>query len=314
VFLNCKSTVADGLFEPHGCARYTWRVKIGLPDTLRYHRYGPWWEQFLVGIGVEVLKPQLGLTEALHEGAQLMPEEPPTIQLFLGRVLELAPDVDALIVPDLNPGAEPGDRAGTADPWAVDLGTVLGRRFSLPPIHSIPARLDPTETSTLALRLGLVLAQNAQIVRRVLDRTQSGLRPTRQQEPVWQRAGRRTVGVIGDPTLLEQPFLWQDARTTLERHNLHVILASDLPRERNLDVGRQRHPSLSLETDLEVAGAAVILEGKAQVRGLVALVQPHASIQAQLASELVRKAHKPAVLLESGSDLNAALTVFAPRV
>lgn len=289
-------------------------MKIGLPDTLRYRRYGPWWENFLSAIGVEVLKPELALEEALFEGAKLMPQEAPTVQLFVGRVLELAPLADALITPDLNPGAEPDDGGANGDPWAVDLGTVLGRRLSLPPLHTVPARLEMAETSHVAIRLGQMLAQNPQLVRRALDRTQSGLRAPRVPEPSWARSGKKTVGVVGDPTLLEQPFLWAGLRAKLERHDLYPVFASDLPRERTLELGRARRPDLRLETDLETIGGAAFLEGKAQVRGLIALVQPRAQMQADLGAEIVRKAHKPATVLEIDGDLDGMLEAFSAQL
>jgi hypothetical protein len=289
-------------------------VKIGLPDTLRYHRYGPWWESFLTTLGLEVVKPELTLEDAFNQGAKLMPEEAPTVQLFVGRVLEIAPLVDALITPDLNPGAEPGERGASTDPWAVDLGTVLSRRLSLPPLHTVPARLDPTETSHVAIRLGQVLAQNVQLVRRALDRTQSGLRAPRVPEPSWARAGKKTVGVIGEPTLLEQPFLWAGLRAKLEHHGLHPVFASDLPRERLLELGRARRPDLLLETDLETVGGAAFLEGKGQARGLIALVQPRAQMQAVLGAEIVKKAHKPAVVLELDGDLDGVLAAFSAQL
>ena len=289
-------------------------MKIGLPDTLRYHRYGPWWESFLKAIGMEVVKPELTLQEALLEGAKLMPQEAPTVQLFVGRVLELAPLVDALLMPDLNPGAEPDAHGADSDPWAVDLGTVLSRRLSLPPVHAVPARLDATETANAAIRLGQMLSQNTQIVRRALDRTQSGLRAPRAAEPTWARTGKKTVGVIGEPMLLEQPFLWAGLRAKLDQHGLHAVFATDLPRERTLELGHARRPDLKLETDREVVGGAAFLEGKGQVRGLIALVQPRSPVQSALAAEIVKKAHKPAALLELDVDTDAVLAALVAKL
>ncbi len=289
-------------------------MKIGLPDTLRYHRYGPWWESFLTTLGLEVIKPELSLEDALSQGAKLMPEEAPTVQLFVGRVLELAPLVDALLVPDLNPGAEPGERGASTDPWAVDMATVLARRLSLPTLHAVPTHLDVTETAHVAIRLGQILAQNVQIVRRALDRTQSGLRTPRVPEPTWARTGKKTIGVIGEPTLLEQPFLWAGLRAKLDQHGLHAVFASDFPRERLLELGRARRPDLLLETDLETVGGAAFLEGKGQAKGLIALVQPRAQMQAVLAAEIVKKAHKPAVLLELDGDLDGVLGAFSAKL
>jgi hypothetical protein len=285
-------------------------VKIGLPDTLRYGRYGAWWEAFLTNLGVEVIKPNLPLEAALLEGARLMPQEPTPVQLFVGRVLELAPLVDALILPDLNPGAEPGT-GKAVDPWMVDFSSVLGRRLSLPPLHRIPARLDQTETASFAVRLGVAVTQNTTLVRRSMDRMQTGLKPAKMTEPVWAKAAHSSIGLVGDPSLLEEPFLLQEFLAMLELHGLHAVNASDLPREKVFELGRKRLPD-ALETEIETVGGAALLEGKAQILGLIAVSPANAPLQTLLGKDIVKRARKPALQLELGSpDIEAKLAQFA---
>jgi CoA enzyme activase uncharacterised domain (DUF2229) len=285
-------------------------VKIGLPDTLRYQRYGAWWEAFLTNLGVQVLKPSLPLEDSLNEGARLMPSEPVTVQLFVGRVLELAPLVDAIIVPDLNPGAEPG-MGQAVDPWMVDLSSMLSRRFSLPALHSIPTRLDPTETSSFAVRLGVAMMQNTTLVRRSMDRMQTGLKPAKPSEPVWAKAGLTGIGLVGDPSLLETEFLLKDFMALLEQHGLHAVNASDMPREKVFEFGRKRLPD-ALETDVEAVGGATFLEGKAQILGLIALAPANAPLQTKLGKDIVKRARKPAVQPELGAaDLETKIAAFA---
>ena len=285
-------------------------MKIGLPDTLRYQRYGAWWEAFLTNLGVEIIKPSLPLEDALAEGARLMPSEPVTVQLFVGRVLEIASLVDAIVVPDLNPGAEPG-MGQAVDPWMVDLSSMLSRRFSLPVLHSIPTRLDPTETSSFAVRLGVNMMQNTTLVRRSMDRMQTGLKPAKPSEPVWAKAGLSSIGLVGDPSLLETDFLLKDFIALLEQHGLHAVNASEMPREKVLEFGRKKLPD-ALETDIEAVGGAAFLEGKAQILGLIALAPANAPLQTKLGQDIVKRARKPAVQLELGSaDLETKIAGFA---
>jgi hypothetical protein len=272
-----------------------------------YTRYGAWWEGFLNALGVNVVKPRLEFAQSLEHGAQTMPDEAPLMQLFVGRALELAPNVDALLLPDLNPGSEPGTKGSSGDPWMVDLPSVLGRRFSLPPIYTVPAALSPTETPAYAVRLGQALVGNAQTVRRVLDRTSNALRPARATEPVWQRGGAQTVGVVGNPALLEQAFLMAPVLEALRAANLHPVLGTDLPRERALETGQRKRPELTLETDLETAGTATMIEQKGQVKGLIVLTEPRSMAETAFAQSLVKKANKPALLLELGEDYAAKL-------
>ena len=287
-------------------------MRIGLPDTLLEKHYLPFWEAFLGTLELEVVKPKADFEQSLEAGTRLMPSEPPSIQLFVGRVLELADvGVDAIIVPDLNPGAEPGEKAGRADPWAVDLASVLAQRVSLPNLEAVPAYLsDPT--SSVAVRLGQAWTQNTRIVQRGLDRAQLYLKPARTPEPNWNLAGRKTIGVIGEAALLEQPWLWRDAKLALEAAGLHAVLATQLPRERLLEAGKKRRSDLTLETDLEVVGGAITLEAKGQVRGLISLQQPNANMHAILATETLRKAHKPTLALTfDDADLQQKLEAFA---
>ena len=291
-------------------------MRIGLPDTLLEKHYLPFWEAFLGTLELEVVKPKADFEQSLEAGSRLMPAEPPNIQLFVGRVLELADiGVDAIIVPDLNPGAEPGEKAGQADPWAVDLASVLAQRVSLPTLEAVPAYLsDPTSslTSSIAVRLGQAWTQNTRIVQRGLDRAQLYLKPARAPEPNWNHAGRKTIGVIGEAGLLEQPWLWREAKTALEAAGLHAVLATQLPRDRLIEAGKKRRSDLTLETDLEVVGAAVTLEAKGQVRGLISLRQPNANMQAILADEVLRKAHKPTLALSfDDPELQQKLEAFA---
>ncbi len=291
-------------------------MRIGLPDTLLDRHYIPFWEAYLNTLEIEIVKPKAEFEHSLEAGAQLMPAEPPSIQLFIGRVLELADiGVDAIIVPDLNPGAEPGEKAGRADPWAVDLASVLAQRVSLPTLEAVPAYLtDPTSslTSGIAVRLGQAWTQNTRIVQRGLDRAQLYLKPSRTPEPNWNYAGRKTIGVIGEAGLLEQPWLWRDAKLALEAAGLHAVLSTQLPRERLIEAGKKRRSDLTLETDLELVGAAITLEAKGQVQGLISLRQPNANMHAILADEVLRKAHKPTLALSfDDPELQQKLEAFA---
>jgi CoA enzyme activase uncharacterised domain (DUF2229) len=287
-------------------------MRIGLPDTLLDRHYTPFWEAYLGTLEIEVVKAKADFEQSLDAGSRLMPSEPATIQLFVGRVLELADiGVDAIIVPDLNPGAEPGEKAGRADPWAVDLASVLAQRVSLPTLEAVPVYLsDPT--SSIAVRLGQAWTQNTRIVQRGLDRAQLYLKPARTPEPNWNYAGRKTIGIIGEAGLLEQPWLWREAKLALEAAGLHAVLSTQLPRERLIEAGKKRRSDLTLETDLELVGAAISLEGKGQVRGLISLRQPNANMHAILADEVLRKAHKPTLALSfDDAELQQKLEAFA---
>jgi hypothetical protein len=178
-------------------------------------------------------------------------------------------------------------------------------------LHSIPTRLDPTETSSFAVRLGVAMLQNTTLVRRSMDRMQTGLKPSKPSEPVWSKAGLSSIGLVGDPSLLETDFLLKDFMALLEQHKLHAVNASDMPREKVLEFGRKRLPD-ALETDVETVGGATFLEGKAQILGLIALAPANAPLQTKLGKDIVKRARKPSVQLELGAaDLETKIAAFA---
>lgn len=284
-------------------------MRLGLLDTVLFGRYGAWWTTLLENIGVEVALPKASFAESLQLGQRAMPNEPVTMQLMVGRVLELATDVEGLLIPDVNPGAEPGTRGAALEPWLVDLPTMLAQRYSLPTIYKIPPRLEPNETAGYAVRLGQSLTGNAQLVRRALDRLQASLKPSPIPEPLWTKAGMQTVGVVADVLLLEQPYLMQDTLTSLEQAGLHTILLSTMPRVRAVEEGKRINPYL-LEIDHEMIGAAKMLAQKAAVRGLVFITQPYATAQSKLLGRSAHNTKKPTVMLEWGNIETARLEKF----
>jgi hypothetical protein len=288
-------------------------MRIGLPDSVLFNRYGTWWTTFLEGIGIDVVLPKASFADSLKVGQNSMPDEPATMQLLIGRVFELSTEVEALLIPNVNPGAEPGTRGAALEPWLVDLPIMLAQRFSLPTIYDIPARLEPNETTLSAVRLGQTLIGNAQVVRRSLDKIQASLKPTHPPEPLWQYAGRTTIGLVADPLLLEQPFLIADTIAALENAGLHPIPISTMPRARATEEGKRINPHL-LEIDHEMIGSAKLLSAKAAIRGLVYISQPNAAAHRRLLERSAFNTKKPTLLLEWNNLDFAALQEFAKKI
>lgn len=288
-------------------------MRLGLADTVLFGRYGAWWTEFLVAIGVDVVLPKAPLADSFKLGQNAMPEELPTMQLLVGRVLELSTQVDGLMVPDLHPGAESGTRGAALEPWLVDLPTLLGQRFSLPSIYKIPPNLEPSQTVRLAVQLGQTFTGNAQVVRRALDRLQSKLKTIETEEPIWQKAGKNTVALVGDPVLLEQEFFVEEPLRQLEAVGLHPIAISAIPRARAIEEGQRINKNL-LELDLEMIGAARLLAQKAVVRGVVYLYQPFGVAQQQLLKHSFNNTKKTGIMLEWGNIDVAQLKNFADTI
>jgi hypothetical protein len=288
-------------------------MRIGLPDSVLFNRYGTWWTTFLEGIGIDVVLPKASFADSLKVGQNAMPDEPATMQLLIGRVFELSTEVEALLIPNVNPGAEPGTRGAALEPWLVDLPTMLAQRFSLPTIYNVPARLETSETTGIAIRLGQTLTGNAQMVRRSLDKIQANLKPSHIPEPMWQYSGRTTIGLVADPLLLEQPFLIADTLTALETAGLHPIPISTMPRARAIEEGKRITPYL-LEIDHEMIGSATLLAAKAAIRGLIYIAQPNAAAHRRLLKRSAHNTKKPTLTLEWNNLDLVALQEFAQKI
>jgi hypothetical protein len=288
-------------------------MRIGLPDSVLFNRYGTWWTTFLEGIGMDVVLPKASFADALKVGQNAMPDEPVTMQLLIGRVFELSTEVEALLIPDINPGAEPGTRGAALEPWLVDLPTMLATRFSLPTIYKVPARLETSETTSAAVRLGQTLTGNAQVVRRSLDKIQASLKPSQTPEPMWQHAGRTTIGLVADPILLEQPFLIADTLAAFEQAALHPVFITSMPRARALEEGKRINPNL-LEIDHEMIGSATLLASKAAIRGLVYITQANTPAHHKLLERSAANTKKPTLILEWNNFDLMALNEFVEKI
>lgn len=277
-------------------------MKVGLLDTLG-SRYLRFWEPYLRDLNVQVTRPTLPKHEAYALGRASLADEPPHVQLALGRILELA-EADAILVPHLN-GIE-------GDPWGDAFTDVLSRRVS-----SLPALVTAPETGEAAARaaaeVGARLTHNPGLVRRALDRNRPMLTPPRASMPSLTAAGKHTVALIGPEALLAEPYLLGDLMLVLGQA-VHVVPSGSLPRDAVLERGLRAGAGTPGEREL--AGAQGVLEGKSAVRGLVFAVPARSGAYRRVAERLATKAHKPAIVVDIEPDRTdwAELRGFIDRV
>ncbi len=75
-------------------------MRIGLPRALLYYRYGKFWEEFLKGLGAEVVVSKKTDEELLNKGVSCVSSEVCLpIKIVAGHFLELADRVDAIFFP-----------------------------------------------------------------------------------------------------------------------------------------------------------------------------------------------------------------------
>ena len=77
-------------------------MKVGVPRALLYHRYGPFWEKFLAGIGAEVVVSRRTDKVLLQNGlGHVSSEVCLPIKIMAGHIEELAGQIDVLFLPRL---------------------------------------------------------------------------------------------------------------------------------------------------------------------------------------------------------------------
>jgi predicted nucleotide-binding protein (sugar kinase/HSP70/actin superfamily) len=77
-------------------------MKVGIPRALLYHRYGPFWEKFLTGLGTDVVVSRRTDKVLLQSGlGHVSSEVCLPIKIMAGHIEELAGQVDVLFLPRL---------------------------------------------------------------------------------------------------------------------------------------------------------------------------------------------------------------------
>ncbi|WP_018465319.1 hypothetical protein [Calidithermus timidus] len=277
-------------------------MRIGLLDTWLAGRYLPFWEPYLEGLGLELVRPE--------------PVEP-SLPIFLPASLVAAQasnlkaqGVDYLLIPDAQ-GDIQSERGGAQNPWIFDLGASLARYLpGLPPMLRVPAYLSP-DLVGFAAEVGQTLTKNPMLTRRVLDKTQYLLQhtPPLPKNP----SSNRSVGIATLPMVQEDPRLQGGLVQALQKAGLSPFWP-DIPSSRLREEGRRVEIPLDLPTDLEFAGASRYLSRLGKVRALIYLMVPGSDPIPNLARKLARRVQKPYHILNVGEDWSEALAKLAQQV
>ncbi|MER3443175.1 MAG: hypothetical protein C4333_03235 [Meiothermus sp.] len=277
-------------------------MRIGLLDTWLAGRYLPFWEPYLEGLGLELVRP--GPVE-------------PSLPIFLPASLVAAQvsslkaqGVDYLLIPDAQ-GDIQSERGGAQNPWILDLGASLARYLpGLPPMLRVPAHLSP-DLVGFAAEIGQTLTKNPMLTRRVLDKTQYLLNHT---PPLPKNPGsNRSVGIVTLPMVQEDPRLQGGIVGALQAAGLSPFWP-DLPPAKLREEGARVEIPLDLPTDLEFAGASRYLSRLGKVKALVYLMVPGSDPIPNLARKLSQRLHKPHCTLTVGEDWGEPLAELARQV
>jgi hypothetical protein len=274
-------------------------MRVGFVTQLLWDRYGRFWRRLLEDAGAEIVLPEPEPTLAALEDARVTSVPGVAQRLAVAQSFNLE-RADLIIAPSLNAGCESARGSGQ-DPWIADFPAALATLGGLPPVTGVPAWLAPQQ-ETLVVRLLQQVGRDPGRIRRVWDRHRAGLRAQASPEPAWdvRVPGRSTVGVIGQPWLLQDRLV--DLAVPAEARG---IGQQRLDPDRLMEEGSRVDPRMT-RTDQEVMGAARIFSRRGTIDELHMIVDESSGSDLWLRDRVARQATKPLVVHELGRLLGEA--------
>ncbi|MEX2534014.1 MAG: hypothetical protein WD273_00320 [Trueperaceae bacterium] len=263
-------------------------MRIGFVTQLLWDRYGAFWHHLFEEIGAEVAVPDSESVPGFLDDSRVTSVPGLAFQLAVAQALTLQ-ECDLLVVPSLNAGSE-SRRGGGQDPWVSDFPGALGTLRGIPPVLGVPAWLAAGQ-ETLVVESLQQIVRDATRVRRVWDRHRSRLRHEPLSDPGWgTAAGRKTVGVLGQPWLLND-----DLASRVAPAEARVIGQHKIDPFRLREEGSRLDPRM-IPTDQEALGAARLFSRRGTVSELHLIIDVTSGSDLWLQDRITKHAGKPLVV------------------
>jgi predicted nucleotide-binding protein (sugar kinase/HSP70/actin superfamily) len=197
-------------------------MKVGIPRALLYHRYGRFWEEFLTGLGAEVVVSRRTDKVLLQNGlGHVSSEICLPIKIMAGHIEELAGQVDVLFLPRLM--------------WLEDklyacpkmIGIVDIARMMLEDRTELVAPMIKGEFWLPHFRAGMAICGNPLRVVRALASARS-LLPQHDTIPEFP-AGEKRIALIGHFYNIEDDFISRPMVDTFTGHGYRICTKDELP-------------------------------------------------------------------------------------
>lgn len=197
-------------------------MKVGIPRALLYHRYGRFWEEFLTGLGAEVVVSRRTDKVLLQNGlGHVSSEICLPIKIMAGHIEELAGQVDVLFLPRLM--------------WLEDklyacpkmIGIVDIARMMLNDRIELVAPMIKGEFWLPHFRAGMAICGNPLRVVRALASARS-LLPQHYAIPEFP-AGEKRIALIGHFYNIEDDFISRPMVDTFTGHGYRICTKDELP-------------------------------------------------------------------------------------
>jgi len=197
-------------------------MKVGMPRALLYYRYGRFWEEFLAGLGADVVVSGRTDKVLLQNGLGCVSSEiclP--IKIMAGHLMELTGQVDAVFLPRLM-WLEDKLYACPKMIGIVDIARMMYR-------ERVPLVAPKVEGDLWwpHFRAGMELCHNPVRVVRALARARKYL-PAHDHVPDFP-VGEKRVALMGHFYNLEDDFISRPMVDTLTSHGYRICTKDELP-------------------------------------------------------------------------------------
>jgi hypothetical protein len=260
-------------------------MRVGFIRQLLWERYGPVWTAFAQGLELEVVFADL--EDVKGQLAQTTDIPGLSFRLAVAEARALS-SVDVLVAPDLNL-SETVARGSGQDPWIASFPEMLQRVAGLPPVITVPARLEGS-LEPLVLETLLSFKHDPARVRLVWERQQRNLKPKRYPEPRWTKlSGQKdVVAVIGQPWLVTARLWSPPESLVISQAQLNPTLLRD---------EAKRLEQRLIATDAETLGAAHYFNRKGSVDKLAMVVDRSSGADLWLEKQVKKIVTKPLEVL-----------------
>ncbi|MBN2465587.1 hypothetical protein JXD38_08205 [candidate division WOR-3 bacterium] len=197
-------------------------MKVGIPRALLYHRYGRFWEEFLAGIGAEVVVSRRTDKVLLQKGlSHVSSEICLPIKIVAGHIEELVGKIDVLFLPRLL-WLEDKLYACPKMIGIVDIARMMtGDRVRV---------VAPKIQGSLWLphfRAGMELCHDPMRVARALTRARRHI-PVHDRTPLFPD-GEKRVALLGHFYNIGDDFISRPMVDTLTGHGYRICTKDELP-------------------------------------------------------------------------------------
>ena len=268
-------------------------MRVGIPRSLLYYKYLPFWKTFLTGLGLEVETSPLTNKKILSAGVKVAENELCVpVKAFYGHCMSLRDSgVDALFVPRV---VSVEERAYTC-PKFLGLPDMIGAvadNLGLPPLLTpkLNQREKPSEFKWqlinfareqfgLGLLDGVAALESAKVAqRRYEESLVAGLRPldllpaSKLNRPRWRSPvkGRpKRIGLLGHPYNIYDGYITQNLIARLEETGVELIVPEMTDHHVLMEAATDVPKQLYWSYEKEIMGAINHWTGNRLVDGVI---------------------------------------------